>query len=113
MAEAAVDYVRQLGYVDDGRFAYSYISSQGQGKGRRRIEQELMEKGVSRQLVETAWKRWEEEAGARDEEHLIRELLAKRGYDPETAGEKEKSRVCAFLMRRGFSPHQIFSILEM
>ena len=52
-AEAAIEKLRSYGYVDDSRFAFSYAEELRRLKhyGKRRIEQELLKKGVDRCVV--------------------------------------------------------------
>ena len=63
------------------------------------IRRRLHEKGVSRDLVSEA----EAEAYRGDEESIIRGLLLKRGYDSESADQKEKAKTIRFLLGKGFS----------
>lgn len=52
-AEEAVEKLRGYGYVDDRRFAFSYASELKELKhfGKRRIEQELLKKGIERSVI--------------------------------------------------------------
>ncbi len=38
---------------------------------------------------------------------MIRALLEKKGFRPESADRREKQRMYAFLMRKGFSGEQV------
>ena len=71
------------------------------------MEQDLLGLGIDRDTLEQAWQEWEEQGGSQDEQTMIKELLVKRGFDPEKADMKERQRQGAFLMRRGFSGEQI------
>ena len=53
--EDAVAYVSSFGYVDDGRYAENYIAYRIQSKSRRKILQELLQKGVDKETAQTAW----------------------------------------------------------
>lgn len=99
----ALEYVASFHYTDDLRYAVSYITDHEDTRSRRRIEQDLLRKGVGKQTLEQAWSKWEEQGGSQDEQGMIRSLLRKRGYDPETADLREKQKTYAFLMRKGFS----------
>ncbi|MCM1188211.1 MAG: recombination regulator RecX [bacterium] len=99
----ALEYVASFHYTDDLRYAVSYISDHETSRSRRRIEQDLLGKGIDRQTVEQAFGEWEAEGGSQDEQEMIRVLLRKRNYDPDTADFKEKQKTYAFLMRKGFS----------
>lgn len=103
----ALAYVAGFHYTDDLRYAVTYITDHESTKSRRRIEQDLLSRGISRETLEQAWGEWEEEGGSQDEQAMIRALLKKRSYDPDTAGWKEKQKICAFLMRKGFSAEGI------
>lgn len=99
----ALDYVASFHYTDDLRYAVAYITDHENTRSRRRIEQDLLGKGIGKQTLEQAWRKWEEQGGSQDEQGMIRSLLQKRNYDPESADFREKQRTYAFLMRKGFS----------
>ena len=103
----ALDYVKGFHYTDDLRYAVSYIFGHETTRSRRRIEQDLLNKGIDRATLERAWQEWESKGGIQDEQSMIKELLIKRGYAPEQADRKEMQRMGAFLMRRGFSGESV------
>ena len=103
----ALDYVASYHYTDDLRYAVSYMQSHETDKSRRRIEQDLMRKGIGKETLEKAWQTWEARGGEQDEQQMISELLEKRGYYPREADLREKQRLYGFLMRRGFSGEQV------
>lgn len=103
IVEEALEYVASYHYTDDLRYAVGYIMGHESTRSRRRIEQDLMGKGIDAVTLQKAWLQWEEQGGAQDETAMIQALLAKKHYDPETADEKEKQRMYGFLMRKGFS----------
>lgn len=99
----ALAYVESFRYTDDLRYALAYITGHEDSRSRRRIEQDLAVRGIDPDTARKAWQKWEEQGGRQDEQAMIRELLRKRGFDPDTADEKEIRRQGAFLMRKGFS----------
>ena len=103
----ALDYVASYHYTDDLRYAVSYMQSHETDKSRRRIEQDLMRKGIGKETLEKAWQTWEARGGEQDEQQMISELLEKRGYCPREADLREKQRLYGFLMRRGFSGEKV------
>lgn len=103
----ALDYVASYHYTDDLRYAVSYMQSHETDKSRRRIEQDLMRKGIGKETLEKAWQTWEARGGEQDEQQMISELLEKRRYCPREADLREKQRLYGFLMRRGFSGEQV------
>lgn len=98
----ALDYVGSFHYMDDLRYATSFIQNHEGNRSRRRIEQDLLGKGIDRTVLGQAWAIWEEDGGCQDESAMIRELLEKKGFDREAADRKERQRMYGFLMRKGF-----------
>lgn len=104
--EEALSYVAGYHYTDDLRYATAYILEKEGSRSRRRIEQDLRDKGIDRDTLEKAWQEWEAQGGSQDEAEMIRRLLEKRHFDPDTADMKEKQKTYAFLLRKGFSGEQ-------
>ena len=50
----AIEYVKKYHYIDDMRYARNYISYRQGSKSRRRLQQELMQKGVPKEITEQA-----------------------------------------------------------
>ena len=105
--EQALDYVAGYHYTDDLRYAETYISDHEASRSKRRIEQDLIDKGIDRITLEKAWQQWEQKGGVQNEEAMVKQLLDKRHFDPETADLKECQKNYGFLMRKGFSPDVI------
>lgn len=110
--EDALDYVASFHYTDDMRYALQYITCHENNRSRRRIEQDLQGKGIARETIQAAWNTWESNGGEQDEDGMIRRLLEKRGYSPDTADYTERQRQAAFLMRKGFSGESIRRVLR-
>ncbi|MCI9142236.1 MAG: regulatory protein RecX [Lachnospiraceae bacterium] len=105
--EEALEYVAGFHYTDDLRYAVGFIQEQAERRSRRRIEQDLLGRGIDRDTLEKAWSQWEEQGGEQNEQEMIRALLAKKGFDPNEADLKERQRMYGFLMRKGFSAEQV------
>lgn len=105
--EEALAYVKSYGYVDDRRYAKDFIAYNLDRKSRTRIEQDLMRKGITKDIVRAVFEELEEEGTRQDEEAMIRSLLEKKKYDPKTAARQDKQRMYAFLYRRGFHTEAI------
>lgn len=103
----ALRYVASFHYTDDLRYAVTYITDHECTRSRRRIEQDLIAKGIGRETMERAWAKWEADGGCQDEEAMIEKLLEKRRYDPENADFKEQQRTYSFLLRKGFSAEAV------
>ena len=110
--ERALSYVASFHYIDDLRYAVSYITCHEASKSRKRIEQDLMTKGISKAIMEQAWQEWEAQGGEQDEAGMIQSLLEKKHYDPNCTDRKEQQRLFAFLARKGYGSEQIRKALK-
>ena len=105
--EDAVAYVKSYHYLDDERYARNYILSYQNTRSRQRIQQDLLRKGIDKRLIEQVL----EEAYEGEELQMIRQLLQKKHYDTGT-DMKEKRRIYAFLLRRGFKSGDILQVMR-
>ncbi len=101
--EATLERCRELGYLDDARFAARRAASlmnQGRAVGHR-ILADLRRCGISEELAARAL---ETARSEHDEDRILASLVERRfpGFDYDTAPEREKRRVVHFLQRRGF-----------
>jgi regulatory protein len=115
--ERAMDAVcvrlKDLGYLSDTRFAAAYtrLRKENEKFGRRRVQQDLMQKGVQKELIATTLATAYDEV---DEVALAREYVARKrmrkpgGVD----AKKETARVMGRLMRAGFSSSAIYKVLR-
>ena len=109
---AVLEHVTRLGYLDDGKFAAQWAASRvrSRGFGRRRIEQELRIKGISREIIKGTLNSLFEEApeaetARRETEKKLRTLTR---FEPEV----RRRRLAGFLERKGFSSEIIRTILR-
>ncbi len=106
-AGEAVSYVKKLHYLDDERYARGYILSRQGRFSRQRIEYDLRRKGVSPEIIESAF----DEAGEDNERELIRKLAEKKLRT--LAGEpKARQKLGAFLSRKGFRMSDVIAVME-
>ena len=120
--EATLDRLAALGYVDDAAFARWWAEQRDRHapRGRRMVEAELRQHGVSRDVLE------ELRGGELAEPALDREALpgtelerARVALDrhlrnrPFPPDPKARQRLGAFLVRRGFDPDTVRTTLRM
>ncbi len=106
-AEAAVDKMEELGLVNDedyGRQMAEYLL-QKKGYGLRRARQELLQKGIDRELIEELL-----EELAPDPEEKLREIV-ERKYQNQLDDEKGYRRTVAALQRLGYGWEDIKTVL--
>lgn len=98
----ALHYVMSYGYVDDKAYTEKYIETYRDRKSMSRMEAELLQKGISREMIQDA-RRACMDGGEEDFELAqIRALLSKKGYREEDCTQETRRKLCLFLMRRGY-----------
>lgn len=102
-ARAAVARAEELGYIDEARFAENYAEELYRHKhfGVRRIVQELLRKGISREIAENAVENLDKD----DENRII--LLLRGKYRTALCDEKGRRRAINGLLRMGYSYSEI------
>ena len=107
-AEAAVEKMEELGLMNDESYARQLASSllERKGYGVRRARQELLQKGIDRELVEEILLET-----APDPEEKLREIV-ERKYQRQLQDEKGYRRTVAALQRLGYGWEDIKSVLE-
>ena len=105
----AIAYVKGFHYLDDARFAQNYVRCQKEKKSRRKIQIELLQKGIGKELIEQALA---EEYQQENEQEQIRRWIEKKHYSGKTADLKEKQKMYQFLMRKGFRSDDILHVLD-
>ena len=109
LVEDAVAYAASFGYINDLRYAETYILNRMDQKSRQKILIELSQKGIGRDTAEEAWENVSPED--RDEREILRSELQKKLPDAGSLDEKEKRRLYAYFMRRGFRSGDILAVL--
>ncbi len=97
-------------YLNDTDYATSYtrLRQENQSFGKRRVQQDLVQKGVHAEVITKTLDAAYEDVN--EEELARRHLERKRVKKP--ANEKEAARVMRMLVRAGFSTGVIFRILK-
>lgn len=104
----AIEYVKNLHYIDDSRYAQYYIEGRTGSKSKQQITQDLLRRGISKELIQSIYGQQEPE----DETDQIRKWVEKKRVDLETADPKEINRLYGFLMRKGFQSSDISKVLR-
>jgi regulatory protein len=111
--DAVIVRLKELNYLSDTRFAedYTRVRKEHEKFGKRRVQQELMMKGVGKDLVASTLETAYEDV---DEVTLARQYIARKRIKQPSGAEaqKETVRVMNRLMRAGFSSNAIFKVLK-
>jgi regulatory protein len=105
--------LKELNYLSDTRFAedYTRVRKEHEKFGKRRVQQDLMQKGVGKELVastlETAYEDVDEVALAR--QYIARKRMKQPSGDN---AQKETVRTMNRLLRAGFSSRAVYKVLR-
>ena len=111
LVQEAIAYVKSYHYVDDLRYALDYITYHQASKPLNRIRDDLFRKGIAKDVLEAAMVKWEEQGGENDELSMVNLHLQKKGY-ADNMERKEKQRIYAYLLRKGFSVETITKAMK-
>jgi regulatory protein len=111
--DAVIARLIDLQYLSDTRFAadYTRLRKENEHFGRRRVEMDLMQKGIGKELIATTIATAYEDV---DDVALARAYCEKKRIkQPEGPdSKKETARVINRLLRAGFSSTAIFKLLR-
>ncbi len=111
--DAVVKRLKELNYLSDTRFAedYTRVRKEHEKLGRRRVQQDLMQKGVKPELVSAAVEGAYEGV---DEVVLAREYIARKRMKQPSGenAQKETARAMNRLLRAGFSTRAVYKVLR-
>jgi regulatory protein len=111
--DRVVARLKELNYLSDTRFAadYARLRKENEKFGRRRVQQDLVQKGVHKDLVASTLAQTYDDV---DEVALARDYIARKRMK-QPAGEdakKQAARVMGRLLRAGFSAGVVFKVLR-
>jgi regulatory protein len=114
--DAVVLRLKELRYLDDTRFAaeYTRLRQENEKFGRRRVQQDLIQRGVHGEIITNALNTAYEDV---EETELLRRFIARKRLkqpagDRETMA-KQTARIMRMLVRAGFSVPAIFKVLRL
>lgn len=107
--EKVIHDCRQAGYFDDAGWLRNYIASRQKKESIRSILQKLKSKGLTDESLEGLSEEW---MNPEDELQAIQQLLQTRYRSKDLSQFKEKQKVIASLMRKGYRYDQVKMALE-
>ena len=108
-AGEAVATLVERGYLSDGEFAASFVRrAAAAGKGKRRIQQELKQKGVSAEASAAALLAFAEENPDEGEYERALQIASNMPH----SNEKEIARIGGKLARQGYEPSIIYKVID-
>jgi len=104
--ETVIDYCLQNDWLNDSRFALRYVNSRSKkGYGEQKIRMELIQKGIDRDAIDTAFTE-----AAIDRSAQAQAVAWKKFGQPLSTDRLVKIKVQRYLLSRGFSFEEIQSI---
>lgn len=110
IVDIAIDYVSSFNYIDDSQYSADYIDTYKDRKSRKRIIQDLSQKGVSKDIIQKAFMEMEDD-DVNFEREQIRAILKKKHYSEDWPYE-EKQKLLAYLYRKGYSIENLDRLIE-
>lgn len=95
--QEAIGYVTSYHYIDDLRYASSYVRLRKSSKSKRQIIGELQQKGISGTDIQEALSSEYE-----SEEEAIQREISKKFSDVKSLTRKERQKIAAKLYRKGY-----------
>ncbi len=119
--DGVVELLRSYHYIDDHHYALEYIDfSSAKGRGRLRIKQELLQKGIDRETVEDAFVERAESYGDafdyKDSEReraleQARKICERIDVGENGLDEKQKAKIARRLAALGYAGDAVFYAL--
>ena len=110
--DAAIAHLLETGGLDDARVARDYARTAVniKGRGRLRVQRELNDKGIPRDVAAAALA---EVFGDADERAMVARAIQKRLRGRTTVKDRaESARLYQYLMRQGFTPAAVMAALR-
>lgn len=101
IAEQVITFLKEYHYLDDEAYAKRYVKYYSETRGKHRLRQELLQKGINSEIIDRALKE------VSQEEALYRMVEKKIMTLPPDYGKKELQRLKNYFLRRGFSYDEI------
>lgn len=100
-----LDKLMEYNYVDDEKYALSYINHHKTKSGKLKLKQELLQKGVSEDIIDTALKEMDSQA---EEIKILAEKYMKSKEDT----KENYLKLYKYLLTKGFEYEEITRVLR-
>lgn len=105
-----INQLKEQGLIDDEKFAKEWVQSRRRKYGLRRIKQELLQKGIDRETVESTMY---QVLSIKGEEEIAIEALEKKAKAWEKLEAVDfKKKAINFLMRKGFEYEVVKKVVD-
>lgn len=110
--ESVIEWLTGYGFLNDAEYARAYIRTQQRLKpsGRSRLFQDLLRKGIAREMAEDALSEYVDDASDYNTALELAQTYVRKNARIEP--EKLKQRLVGFLQRRGFRGNDVFRAIS-
>lgn len=106
-----IQFMKEHGFVNDARYASNYVWCKADTRSRRQMEAYLYSKGIEQAVIEQACDEYYD-TNADAQNVLIRKLIDKKCHNLSEATYEEKSKIIAYLARKGFDYDNIQYVMN-
>jgi len=108
-----MDYLKSYGYINDERYARTYISANKQKKSRLAIKSVLLQKGIAPETADKLlYQEYSEDEAVDYELEAIKKELAKKTSSADRLDDRKKQKLIASLCRKGFELGKILKVID-
>lgn len=101
--DRVIAFLEEYHYIDDERYAKQFVDTYANRKSKARLRQDLMLKGVDKEIIQYTLEETEV-----DEEAVLRELVDRKLFHIDKLDDNMYRRTVNFFMRRGYN-YQLIS----
>ena len=109
---AAIEYVKSFGYVDDNRYAENYVNFKSGNKSRRQIEQFLNGKGIDKDIINQVCNDFYSDNEDVELNQILDQMRRKLAKQDEL-DYNTKMKVMGFFYRKGYSSDSVKKALDI
>lgn len=110
MIEAALEYVKSFGYINDADYARRFIEAKQKTKSKTEIYATLCRKGIDKHTIDATIEMCYKEV---DEKEAIQKLIEKKHIQVDNMSEMEKKKICKYFIRKGFRYDDICKVIQV
>ena len=98
LIQEIVEYFLELGYLDDWRYMNQYYRFKSESQSQRQMTAKLLERGIASNLIREFFRDQDQ-----NQESKAATAALKKKYGYKVQENLERDKLCAYLIRKGFS----------
>lgn len=99
--DTTIEYLKAMKLIDDREYCRVFFTYKSDKKSKKRMFNDLMIKGVSKEIIEEVFIELSKLGDINKEEELVLKIFNKRNYKPESAQYEEKQKMISYLYSKG------------